>query len=140
MTLLSRTARAMLAANYRSTIADLYFDPIPVIRLFNPVGRAVWLATEIEPDDDTLFGLADMGFGCPELGSFSLAEIEAIRLPHGRRIEIDRRFSTRHALSIWAEAARLAHSIPNAAELLDRLMREDPQAIRLLPRDERGEG
>ena len=29
--------------------------------------------------DDTLFGLADLGFGCPELGSFSLAEIERLR-------------------------------------------------------------
>jgi hypothetical protein len=59
------------------------FDPLPVLKLFNPVGAATWIATELYDDDDTLFGLADLGFGCPELGVFSLAEIAAVRLPFG---------------------------------------------------------
>lgn len=48
---------------------------VPLLKLFNPVGAATWLASELDADGDTLFGLADLGFGCPELGSFSLAEI-----------------------------------------------------------------
>src|SRR3546814_333941 len=49
-------------------------DFMPVAKLFSPVGAATWLATELGEDGDTLFGLADLGFGCPELGSFSLSE------------------------------------------------------------------
>lgn len=82
----------------------------------------------------TYYGLADLGFGYPELGIFSLREIEAIDLPLGLKIARDLAFTTRHRLSVWAEASRLAGSIPDAADLLNRLTREDPGAIRLLPR------
>ena len=85
-------------------------DPKPVVRLFSPVGSATWLATEIDADG-IFFGLADLGFGCPELGSFALAEIEAVRLPFGLTIERDLHFTASHALSVYAEAARRAGSI-----------------------------
>lgn len=132
--LIRRATRAMLNANFEHCMANPKFDPLPLVRLFNPMGRAVWLITELYADGDTLFGLADLGFGCPELGICSLREIEAIRLPMGHTIECDLGFSTRHRLSVWAEASRLAGSIPDAALLLDRLTREDPSAIRLSPR------
>jgi Protein of unknown function (DUF2958) len=64
-------------------------DPAPVVKLFNPIGAATWLLSELDSDGDTLFGLADLGFGCPELGSFSLREISALRLPFGLGIERD---------------------------------------------------
>ena len=134
MTLLNRSIRSMLSANFEHCMENPKFDPLPLVRLFNPMGRAVWLVTELYADDDTMFGLADLGFGSPELGISSLREIEAIRLPMGLAIERDIAFSTRHRLSVWTEAARLAGSIPDAALLLDRLTREDPSAIRLLPR------
>jgi hypothetical protein len=67
-----------------------------------------------------LFGLADLGFGCPELGSFSLAELAGVRLPFGLRIERDLHFSTTHRLSEWAEAARRAGSIMAGETLLRR--------------------
>src|SRR3546814_18103402 len=79
-----------------------------VIKLFNPLGAATWLATELAEDGDTLFGLADLGFGCPELGYFSLSEIRAIRLPYGLWIERDLSFQTTFPLTIWAEWARRA--------------------------------
>src|SRR3546814_3818998 len=66
-------------------------DPCPVVKFFNPLGAATWLATELGRDGDTLFGLADLGFGCPELGYFSLSEIRAVRLPYGLWIERDLR-------------------------------------------------
>lgn len=96
------------------------FDPPPVVKLFNPVGAATWLATELAEDDDALFGLADLGFGCPEFGYFSLSEIAAIRLPYGMAIERDLSFDTGFALTVWSEWARRAGSILWAEALLRR--------------------
>ena len=94
-------------------------DPRPVVRLFNPVGAATWLATEID-EDGIFFGLADLGFGCPELGSFALAELEAVRLPFGLTIERDLHFAPSHPLSTYAEAARAAGSIVLGEQRLRR--------------------
>lgn len=95
-------------------------DPFPVVKFFNPVGAATWLATELAADGDTLFGLADLGFGCPELGSFSLSELAEVRLPLGMGIERDIGFSTVHRLSTWAAWSRRAGSILAAETLLRR--------------------
>jgi hypothetical protein len=94
-------------------------DPVPVVKLFNPCGAATWLATELASDGDTLFGLADLGFGYPELGCFSLREIGEVRLPFGLRIERDTGFETRFPLSVWAEAARRTGGIVGAQRLLE---------------------
>ena len=45
---------------------------MPWLKLFNPVGAETWLISEIEADGDTMFGLCDLGWGHPELGSVSL--------------------------------------------------------------------
>jgi len=110
MIVLPLSLRARLIAN--ATCGDLPgHDPAPVLKLFSPVSAATWLATELAGDGDTLFGLADLGFGCPELGCFSLAEIAGVRLPFGLGIERDEQFATIHPLSRWAEAARVHGSI-----------------------------
>ncbi|ATE66051.1 DUF2958 domain-containing protein [Rhizorhabdus dicambivorans] len=96
------------------------FDPVPVVKLFNPVGAATWLVTELAEDGDALFGLADLGFGCPELGYFSLSEIARIRLPYGLFIERDLAFESEHPLSVWAQWSRRAGSILWAQTLLRR--------------------
>ena len=118
MALLTKALRQALLANgaHRD---GLDRDPVPVAKFFNPCGAAT-LATELDADGDTLFGLADLGFGCPELGSFSLAELAGVRLPFGLRIERDLHFSTTHRLSAWAEAARRAGSIMAGEKLLRR--------------------
>lgn len=97
-------------------------DPFPVVKFFNPVGAATWLATELAADGDTLFGLADLGFGCPELGSFSLSELAEVRLPFGIGIGIERDegFATVHRLSTWAAWSHRAGSIIAAETLLRR--------------------
>jgi hypothetical protein len=94
-------------------------DPVPVVKFFNPCSAATWLATELDRDGDTLFGLADLGFGCPELGSFSLSELASIRLPFGLGIERELHFETPHPMSVWADAARAAGSIMGAAHNLE---------------------
>lgn len=119
MDLLTETLRAALRAN-AETGDRATRDPVPVVKFFNPCGAATWLATELDADGDTLFGLADMGFGCPELGSFSLSEIAAVRVPFGLKIERDLHFDTRFALSIWTAWSRRAGSILWAETLLRR--------------------
>lgn len=108
-------------------------DPIPVVKFFNPCGAATWLATELEEDGDTLFGLADLGFGCPELGSFSLREIESVRLPFGLTIERDIGFDGQLPLSIWAETARFAGSILSAEPLVREIAATLPKRPDLPP-------
>ncbi|WP_287958570.1 DUF2958 domain-containing protein [Filomicrobium sp.] len=83
MILLTPELRGQLLANGRRRDVD----HMPVVKFFNPLGEGVWLATELDEDGDTLFGLADLGE--PELGSFSLAEMTAVRLPLGLGIERD---------------------------------------------------
>lgn len=95
-------------------------DPPPALKLFNPIGPATWLLTELAPDGDTLFGLCDLGLGFPELGYVSLAELSALRLPYGLRIARDTGFRSRVALSRWVEAARRTGSIRGAEILLGR--------------------
>jgi hypothetical protein len=107
MILLTPELRDRLLANGR--LPDV--DHVPVVKFFNPVGAATWLATELDDDNDTLFGLADLGFGCPELGSFSLLEMASVRLPFGLGIERDLYFEGAFPLSVYAEAARIAGRI-----------------------------
>ena len=54
-------------------------------------------------------GLADLGE--PELGAFSLAEMEAVELPFGLGIERDILFEGAFPLSVYAQAARTAGRI-----------------------------
>lgn len=124
MKLLTPELEAQLGANRIARLDTLARgerepDPQPVVRLFNPVGAATWLATEID-EDGIFFGLADLGFGCPELGSFALSELEAVRLPFGLTIERDLHFTARHSLSAYAEAARGAGSIVLGEQRLRR--------------------
>jgi hypothetical protein len=105
MILLTPKLRKRLLANGRRR----GLDHAPVVKFFNPLGIGTWLATELDEDGDTLFGLADLGD--PELGSFSLAEMEALELPLGISIERDILFTGEYPLSIYAQAARTAGRI-----------------------------
>lgn len=128
MILLTPDLRYALRANAITAIAverdAQVLDHAPIVKFFNPMGAATWVATELYADDDTLFGLADLGFGCPEVGTFSLREIEGVYLPFGLRIERDLCFATPHSLSRWAQAARQTGSIIAAEQLL-RAVPED---------------
>ena len=117
MILLSPELRERLLANGRERDAD----HVPVVKFFNPLGKGVWLATELDAAGDTLFGLADLGY--PELGNFSLEELTFVRLPFGMGIERDILFTGDFPLSVWAEAAREAGSIRAAERILYRATR-----------------
>lgn len=128
MILLTPQLHAALRANdaaRRAAVMAEAVEPdfVPLVKFFNPVGAATWLATELGEDGDTLFGLADLGFGTPELGSFSLSEIASVRLPFGLRIERDLGFASELPLSSWAGVARRAGSIIAAESHFRRLAR-----------------
>lgn len=142
MMLLTPELRAALRANDEARRAAVMAgldepDFVPIVKFFNPVGAATWLATELAEDGDTLFGLADLGFGCPELGSFSLSELASVRLPLGLGIERDLHFTSHMPLSGWAAWSRRAGSIITVAQLLARGFRAAIDDIPKPP-DERG--
>ena len=119
---------------------DERFDPFPVVKFFNPVGAATWIATELYDDGDTLFGLAYLGFGCPEMGVFSLTEIAGVRLPFGLFIERDEHFEPLAPLSLWSDTARRMGAIVLAEAELRRITDSRNGNELPPPLDDRGAG
>ena len=114
MILLTGTQRDRLLATGRQRDQD----HIPVVKFFNPLGEGVWLGTELDEDGDIMFGLADLGY--PELGSWSLSEMQSVRLPFDMGIERDLLFTGDFPISVWAEAAWDTGSIQAAERALYR--------------------
>ena len=97
---------ALLLANSEESklanFSDQLFDPKPVIKLFDCGGAATWLITESD-EDGIAFGLCDLGFGFPELGSVSLPVIVK---ELGWRLDKDQYFKAEHKLAQYASIAR----------------------------------
>ena len=117
MPLLTSELREQLLANGRQG----GLDHVPVVKFFNPVGIGTWLATELDADNDTCFGLADLGF--PELGTFSLEELAMLELPFGMHIERDVFFTGAFPISAYAEAAHETGNIIAAIRILSNAAR-----------------
>ena len=84
MDLITPELRVQLLANARAALESPHFDPLPVVKWFNPCGAATWLITELDPDDeDRAYGLCDLGLGSPELGYVSVSALQSIRLLDG---------------------------------------------------------
>jgi hypothetical protein len=144
MILLTPELRAALRANDEARRAAVMAgldepDLMPIAKFFNPVGAATWLATELGEDGDTLFGLVDLGFGCPELGSFSLSELGAVRLLFGLGIERDLGFSSQLPISTWTAWSRRAGSILLAETLFRRNFRVGTRELPTPPISPEGE-
>ena len=108
MKLLLDEHRTQMLANGERTARGEDIDPYPFVKLFAPDGAATWLLTELDPTEpDIAFGLCDLGMGCPELGSVSIAEISAVKGRMGLAVERDLHFKADKPLSAYtAEAAR----------------------------------
>lgn len=116
--LVTAEIRRKLVANHEARVADPLaedHDPHPVAKYFSPWSGATWLVTELDPEDDRLFGLCDMGQGFPELGYVMLDELERLTIRIGRThlpaIERDLHFPPQYPLSVYTEAARRAGRI-----------------------------
>ena len=82
----------------------------PVLKLFGG-GACTWLISE-RIDDDTLFGLCDLGMGYPELGYVSQSELEELTFPPlGLPVEREIHFQPKKTLSEYAKDAREAGMI-----------------------------
>jgi hypothetical protein len=106
--LLTHQQREQMIANGRAKAGrEQTEDFAPVVRLLCPWNDAVWLLTELDPDDpDIAFGLCDLGMGFPELGTVRLSELAAMEGPQGLRIQRDESFTPTRKLSTYAYFAR----------------------------------
>ena len=98
----------------------------PVVKIFSPVGSAIWLIASIDPqDEDTMYGLGYLELGYPELGYVRLSELQSmtLRVPPrgsvGMGLEQDVHFKPCHSLSVYAEAARQNGAITDDPRLLN---------------------
>ena len=120
MELVTSELREQLLANGRNPDSDR----VPICRFFNPAGAGTWLVVDADPEDpDICFGLMDLGFGTPELGTVRVSELQAYEGPFGLGIERDIWFEGRWPISIYAEAARQAGRIVEVGPELDEAAR-----------------
>jgi len=115
MSLIPDTLRPQLLANGNQP----GHDHVPLVALFVADDPGAWLISEIQPyDHDVVFGLIDYGFAVPQIGAFTLTELDRlIRL--GVKVTRDPFFVGRHPLSVYAEAARVQRAITIIPSQLD---------------------
>lgn len=96
-------------------------DHSPVVKLFTPDANCTWLVSEIDPEEpDIAFGLCDLGFGFPELGNISIAELRSVRGRLGLPVERDLSFAAKYPMSVYAEAARQSEGITADSRALEQ--------------------
>jgi hypothetical protein len=103
MKLLTKELQDKLVRNHQQQDGTKNFKP--VVKLFNPVGSATWLLSELNPVTHIAFGLCDLGMGFPELGYVSLEELQSVTLPMGLKIERDCHWSADKTLTEYAAEA-----------------------------------
>lgn len=103
MKLFTKIQERKLKANAQSQTTG--FEHRPVVKLFNPCGAATWLLTELH-EDNTAFGLCDLGMGFPEIGYVSIKQLESLTLPMGLTIERDRFFVADKTLREYHDIAK----------------------------------
>lgn len=87
-------------------------DPLPVVRLFTPDAHATWLLISLDPvDDDTAYGLIDLGISMPELGTVKLSDLASIVGPNKLPVIRDRYFEAVRPLSEYLRLAQEYGSI-----------------------------
>lgn len=97
-----------LEANRRSSTEPA--EEWPVVRLFTPLGKSVWLLSRVDPNEkDKAFGLCDEGDRHPNLGYVSLEDL-AHRFGH-LSVRWDTTFQADRSLSAYADAAKKAGRI-----------------------------
>ena len=72
-----------------------------VAKYFNPGGMGTWYLMNKHKDDDYCWGIVDLHE--IEMGSFSMGELENIRLPFGLKIERDLYFEPMKANEVWKQ-------------------------------------
>lgn len=82
---------------------------MPVVKLLAPGANAMWLLTELDPDDpDLAYGICDLGLSAPKLDYVRLSDLAA--LP-GQSIQCDITFVADRPLSAYLRDAQALGSI-----------------------------
>lgn len=106
MDLIPSELRARMLENGARSARDDAHDPFPVLKLHVPNGNAVWLLSELDPDDpDLAYGVCDLGLGTPVLDYARLSDLAA--LP-GQPVKRDVAFVARQSLSAYLRDAQAA--------------------------------
>ena len=110
--LITAEERAQLLANGQVRVAGQDTDPLPVVRLFTPDAHVTWLLASLDPaDNDTAYGLIDLGLGMPELSHVKLSDLASIVGPRQQPVMRDRYFQATRTLSDYARLAQANGSI-----------------------------
>ena len=110
MKLLTKAITAKLQSNYESNQIEEDINQMPVVKLFGG-SACTWLLSELD-EYGVAFGLCDLGFGSPELGSVSIAELEEAKFPpFGLGVERDKLWKPKKSLDAYADEARIAGHI-----------------------------
>ena len=87
-------------------------DHAPVVKLRTAFARAVWLISELDPEnEDMAFGLCDLGMGFPELGYVYLPEILEMQDDPRLIVLRDPTFTGEFPMSVYARSARFHSEI-----------------------------
>jgi len=101
MKLLTKEIKEKLPELYSQEGVPLEEQQI-IVKFFTPDGGATWYAVEGSEQEDgnwIFFGYVDLGVGFPELGYFTLNELQGIRGVLGLPIERDKHFGYSHTLA-----------------------------------------
>jgi hypothetical protein len=110
--LLTSEQHERMLANGKREQTDASFDPEPVVKLVLPGLAMAWLLTSLDPDSPEIaFGLCDLGFGTPELGSVSLDELAQNFGADMPKVCRDASFVPRKSLSAYTTDALMAQAI-----------------------------
>jgi hypothetical protein len=110
MKLLTKAQEKKLIDNYNLQEANNgeLEDLKVVAKIFNPYGRGTWYLSELNPDDKTAFGVADLGDA--EMGYIDLKELENLKTPpFNMPLERDQYFpENKHTLTECLEMCKNA--------------------------------
>jgi hypothetical protein len=110
--LITEEQRRELLHNGNAAASGAQADPWPVVKLFTPDAHATWLLVHLDPgDQDTAFGLCDLGIGAPRLDHVRLSDLQSIRGPCNLPVMRDTHFVPKRSLSEYLRRAEADGSI-----------------------------
>ena len=82
-------------------------EQMVVAKYFDPMGSWKWFLMNMHKDEDYCWGIVK-GHEV-EMGSFSMKELESIKLPFGLKIERDTLFEPMKASEVWEQLNKGKH-------------------------------
>ena len=105
MKMFTKEQKNKMIENFKLANSDNQGDLKPVVKLFGG-SSCTWLLVDLDLKTNTAFGLCDLGFGFPELGSVSIEELNDIRFPpFGLPIERDLHFKANKSIAEYNNQA-----------------------------------